>query len=105
VASTASAAWDAFSSVSNQTSTTGSNNTASGSVSTSHANDLIISAINMDSGSASAGTNPITFTIRFGAHNLISEQDAIWASTGAINPHQTDSQSGDAYGGITVAFK
>ena len=105
VAPTASAAWDAYSSVSNQTSTSGTNNTASGAVTTSQGNDLIISAINMDAGSASAGTNPITFNMRWAGHSIMSEEDAIWSSIGVINPHQTDSNATDFYGGITVAFK
>jgi hypothetical protein len=96
-------AWDNWGFNANATDGAGSNNVTCGSVTTTVNNDLIVCSIDQASGNMTAGTSPITFTMRETVST--AAEDGKWTSSGAINPTQTDSISGDTYAGITVAFK
>jgi hypothetical protein len=95
-------AFDAFASNTNATSTSGTNNFTTGSMTTTQANDLIIGYV-LPSASSTAGTSPITFTAHSAGGNGISES-AIWSSSGAINPTVSGTAS-TQYGGMSVAFR
>ena len=104
VAPTAAAAWNAYGFHTGGTSTTGSNNTTCGSVTTTQNNDLVICGMDQANGNISAGTSPINFGSLDQPGTIAAVEHAVWPSSGAINPTMTDSESGDAYTGITVAL-
>ncbi len=104
VASTAAAAWDAYGFHANGTSTTGSNNVTCGSATTTQTNDLVICGMDQDNGTLSAGTGPINFGSLDQPGTIAAVEHVVWPSSGAVNPTMTDSESSDAYTGITVAF-
>jgi hypothetical protein len=97
-------AWEAWGSHANATSSAGStNNFTTGSATTISANDLILAFVYDSAGNVNtAGTSPITFTLRSG--NTEYGEEGIYSTAGAINP-TFNGTAGDPYGGITVAFK
>jgi hypothetical protein len=98
-------AWEAWGSHANATSTSGSNNFTSGSATTISANDLILAfAYDVAGNQLTAGTSPITFTVRNSATDSFVGEEGVWSGSGAINP-TFNGTAGDPYGGITVAFK
>ena len=97
-------AWDAYGSEANATSSAGNNNTTCGSATTSQANDLIICSQASANGTYTAGTSPITFTLEFNGYIGVLE-DAIWSSSGVINPAMTLSVASTPYGGVTLALQ
>ena len=105
VASTASAAWDAYGFNASATSTTGSNNTTCGSVTTTQTNDLLICGMDQITGALSAGTSPVNFGSLDQPDINVAVEHVAWPSVGAINPTMTDSLSGATYSGITLALK
>ena len=105
VASTASAAWDAYGFNASATSTTGSNNSTCGSVTTTEVNDLVICGIDQITGTLSAGTSPVNFGSLDQPGIVAAVEHVVWPSGGVINPTMTNSLSGATYGGITLALK
>lgn len=105
ISTTASVAFDGFQTVANATSTSGTNNTNCGTASTSQTNDLIICGTDQSTGSTStAGTTPVTFTLRQPATN-VGVESVVWTSTGSMTAAMTDSSSGDLYAGWEIFLK
>lgn len=107
IASTASAAFDSWGDTVAGTSTSGSNNTEcanTNSMSASQTDDLILCGMDMNTGTSSAGTSPVTFT-QDQVGTWVALERVVWTGSGSINPHYTDSVSGDAYGSFTLALK
>jgi len=97
-------AWDAYGSQANAISSAGNNNTTCGSATTTQANDLIICSQASANGTYTAGTSPITFALEHNGYVGVLE-DAIWSSSGLINPAMTLSVGSTPYGGVTLALK
>ena len=84
------------------TSTTGSNNVNCGSITLPHANDFLMCDFNNATGTPSAGTTPVPFTLRESIVTAI--ETGLYPGNGTITPTGTLNASGIPYTGITVAF-
>jgi len=96
--------WEAFSNTSpSAVSGSGSNNLNCGSITTTTPNDFLVCGIDTASGTPTAGTSPIAFTL-FNSVNG-SMEDGVWSGSGTTSMTETITGSGIAYGGMGVAFK
>lgn len=86
-----------------QTSGTGSNNMNCGSLTTTTSSDMILCTTWTASGTVTAGTTPITFTLRNSTNGNL--ESGIWSSSGTTTPTETNASTGIAYGGLAIAFK
>jgi len=84
------------------TSTSGSNNVNCGSITLPQANDFLMCDFNNASGTPTAGTTPVPFTMR--ETTVTAIETGLYSGSGTIIPTGTLNASGIAYTGITVAF-
>jgi hypothetical protein len=84
------------------TSTSGVNNVHCGSIMLPEANDFLMCDFNNASGTPTAGTTPVAFTMRETVVTAI--ETGLYSGSGTINPTGTISTSGIPYTSITVAF-
>jgi hypothetical protein len=84
------------------TSTSGTNNVSCGSITLTEANDFLMCDFNNASGTPTAGTTPVPFTMRETVVSAI--ETGLYSGSGTITPTGTLSASGITYTGITVAF-
>jgi hypothetical protein len=84
------------------TSASGANNVNCGSITLTQADDFLMCDFNNATGTPSAGTTPVPFTLR---ENIVTAiETGIYPGSGTITPTGTINASGIAYTGITMAF-
>jgi Glycosyl hydrolases family 16 len=83
-------------------STSGSNNVNCGSITLTEANDFLMCDFNNATGTPTAGTTPVPFTMRETVVTAI--ETGLYSGSGTITPTGTLNPSGIPYTGITVAF-
>jgi len=83
-------------------STSGSNNVNCGTITLPQANDFLMCDFNNATGTPSAGTTPVAFTMR--ETTVTAIETGIYPGSGTIIPTGALNASGIGYTGITVAF-
>jgi len=83
-------------------STAGANNVSCGSITVPEPNDFLMCDFNNASGTPTAGTTPVAFTMRETVVTAI--ETALYSGSGTITPTGTLNPSGVPYTSITVAF-
>jgi hypothetical protein len=97
-------AWEAFSNTApSATSGSGSNNLNCGSITTTTPNDLLLCGVDTASGTPTAGTTPISFTLFNNVNGAM--ENGVWSGSGTTSMTETVSGSGIAYGAMGVAFR
>ena len=84
------------------TSASGSNNVSCGSITLTQANDFLMCDFNNASGTPTAGTTPVPFTMRETVVTAI--ETGLYSGVGTITPTGTLNTSGIAYTGFAAAF-
>ncbi len=80
----------------------GTNNVSCGSIKLSEPNDFLLCDFNNATGTPSAGTTPVAFTLR---ENVVTAiETGLFSGSGTITPTGTLTPSGTSYTSIAVAF-
>lgn len=95
-------AWEGFS-TNAASSTTSPDNMNCGSLTTATANDLIVCGTDALTGTPTAGSVPVSFTLRNTTNGAI--EDGVWTGSGTTAPTQSLAASGVTYGAMGVAFR